>query len=54
MERDVNKAKKQLKLNTEKPTKEVRTKIDEVRGALNIQYNQCISIMNVFSESKQL
>ena len=54
VERDVNKAKKQLKLNTEKPTKEVRTKIDEVRGALNIQYNQCISIMNVFSESKQL
>ncbi|XP_046876062.1 FUN14 domain-containing protein 2 [Hypomesus transpacificus] len=31
VERDVNKAKKQLKLNTEKPTKEVRTKIDEVQ-----------------------
>lgn len=32
VERDVNKAKKQLKLNTEKPSKEVRTKVDEVRG----------------------
>uniref|UniRef100_A0A8C7THW2 FUN14 domain-containing protein 2 n=1 Tax=Oncorhynchus mykiss TaxID=8022 RepID=A0A8C7THW2_ONCMY len=30
VERDVNKAKKQLKLNTEKPSKEVRTKVDEV------------------------
>ncbi|KAM6970758.1 FUN14 domain-containing protein 2 [Aplochiton taeniatus] len=30
VEHDVNKAKKQLKLNTEKPTKEVRTKVDEV------------------------
>lgn len=32
VERDVNNAKKQLKLNAEKPTKEVRTKVDEVRG----------------------
>uniref|UniRef100_A0AAZ3Q8C1 FUN14 domain-containing protein 2 n=1 Tax=Oncorhynchus tshawytscha TaxID=74940 RepID=A0AAZ3Q8C1_ONCTS len=31
VERDVNKAKKQLKLNTEKPSKEVRTKVDEVQ-----------------------
>ncbi|XP_018607814.1 FUN14 domain-containing protein 2 [Scleropages formosus] len=31
VERDVNKAKKQLKLNTEKPPQEVRTKIDEVQ-----------------------
>lgn len=31
VERDVNKAKKQLKLNTEKPPKEVRTKVDEVQ-----------------------
>ncbi|CDQ63684.1 FUN14 domain-containing protein 1A [Oncorhynchus mykiss] len=31
VERDVNNAKKQLKLNTEKPTKEVRTKVDEVQ-----------------------
>ncbi|KAG7484716.1 hypothetical protein MATL_G00053230 [Megalops atlanticus] len=31
VERDVNKAKKQLKLNTEKPPKEVRTKVEEVQ-----------------------
>ncbi|KAM9499422.1 FUN14 domain-containing protein 1A-like isoform 2-T2 [Salvelinus alpinus] len=31
VERDVNNAKKQLKLNAEKPTKEVRTKVDEVQ-----------------------
>ncbi|KAJ8246908.1 hypothetical protein GJAV_G00256680 [Gymnothorax javanicus] len=30
VEQDVNKAKKQLKLNTEKPPAEVRTKVDEV------------------------
>lgn len=31
VEQDVNKAKKQLKLNSDKPTKEVRTKFNEVR-----------------------
>ncbi|KAJ8348525.1 hypothetical protein SKAU_G00271140 [Synaphobranchus kaupii] len=31
VERDVNKAKQQLKLNTQKPTKEVRTKVEEVQ-----------------------
>lgn len=30
VEQDVNKAKKQLKLNTEKPSKEVKTKVQEV------------------------
>lgn len=30
VERDVNKAKKQLKLNAERPPPEVRTKVDEV------------------------
>lgn len=32
VERDVNKAKKQLKLNSDKPPKEVRTKFNEVQG----------------------
>ncbi|KAI1903601.1 hypothetical protein AGOR_G00028880 [Albula goreensis] len=31
VEQDVNKAKKQLKLNTDKPPKEVRTKVEEVQ-----------------------
>ncbi|RXN28462.1 FUN14 domain-containing 2 [Labeo rohita] len=31
VEQDVNKAKKQLKLNSDKPTKEVRTKFNEVQ-----------------------
>ncbi|XP_048853789.1 FUN14 domain-containing protein 2 [Brienomyrus brachyistius] len=31
VERDVNKAKKQLKLNAERPPPEVRTKVDEVQ-----------------------
>ncbi|XP_060792511.1 FUN14 domain-containing protein 2 [Neoarius graeffei] len=31
VEQDVNKAKKQLKLNTEKPSKEVKTKVQEVQ-----------------------
>ncbi|KAJ8402320.1 hypothetical protein AAFF_G00371850 [Aldrovandia affinis] len=31
VERDVDKAKKQLKLNTKKPPKEIRTKVEEVQ-----------------------
>lgn len=35
VEQDVNKAKKQLKLNSDKPTAEVRTKFNEVRKYFN-------------------
>lgn len=34
VERDVDMAKKQLKLNTGKPPKEIRTKVEEVNGSV--------------------
>uniref|UniRef100_A0A8C8HIS6 FUN14 domain-containing protein 2 n=1 Tax=Oncorhynchus tshawytscha TaxID=74940 RepID=A0A8C8HIS6_ONCTS len=43
VERDVNKAKKQLKLNTEKPSKEVRTKVDESIKENKVKYMEARS-----------
>lgn len=48
VERDVNKAKKQLKLNVDKPSKEVKTKVQEVWMDLSFIHLKLVGYFSIF------